>query len=165
MASCPGNDDILIATVSWDHELKVFHWNGSAFADLGTIESSTQTDEYGVVQIVYEQQSGDALIIWSSEGEMRYRVWNGISLGTQNTISGFNSDVFVLRAAADPASDTIVVAAIDKFYDITVAVWDGDAWIDSREVETLAASDNVQCFDVAWEASGEDALVVWAPWI
>jgi hypothetical protein len=164
MASCPGNDDILIATVSWDHQLKVFHWNGSAFADLGTIESSTETDEYGVVQIVYEQQSGDALVIWSSEGEMRYRVWNGISLGTQNTVSGFNEDVFVLRVAADPASDTIVVAAIDKFYDITIAVWDGDAWIDSREVETSGANYNVQCLDVAWEASGEDALVVWAPW-
>jgi hypothetical protein len=164
MASCPGNDDILIATVNWNNDLQLFRWNGSAFTDLGTIASSTQTDEYGVVQIVYEQQSGDALVIWSSEGEMRYRVWNGSTLGPENIISLFPDDVKVLRAAADPASDTIVLAAIDKFYDITVAVWDGDAWTDSREVETSGADLNVQCFDVAWEASGEDALVVWAPW-
>jgi len=165
MASCPGNDDILIATVNWNHELELFLWNGSAFSSLGTIEISTQTDEYGVVQIVYERQSGDALILWAAEGIMRYRVWNGVALGPELTVSGFIDDVYVLRAAEDPASDHIVVAAIDKFCDITVAVWDGTAWTDSREVSTAGANYTVQCLDVAWEASGEDALVVWAPWL
>jgi Tfp pilus assembly protein PilX len=68
MASCPGNNDILIATVNWNHELELFRWNGSAFSSLGTIESSTETDEYGVVQIVYERQSGDALVLWTARG-------------------------------------------------------------------------------------------------
>ena len=163
MASCPGNDDILIATVNWNNELQLFRWNGAAFTDLGVIEDSTATDKHGVAQIVYEQQSGDALILWTARGTIRYRVWNGVALGTENTVSGFNADVFVLRAAADPASDYIVVAGIDKFYDITVAVWDGDAWIDYREVETSCGSRAVQALDVAWEASGEDALVIWQP--
>ncbi|MGD8992591.1 MAG: hypothetical protein PVI00_14135, partial [Desulfobacterales bacterium] len=162
MASCPGNDDILIATVSWNNELQLFRWNGAAFTDLGVIEGSTDTDKHGIAGIVYEQQSGDALILWAARGAIRYRVWNGVALGPENTISGFG-DVFVLRAAADPASDTIVLAGVDKFYDITVAVWDGDAWIDSREVETSCGSRAVQALDVTWEASGEDALVVWQP--
>jgi PKD repeat protein len=98
------------------------------------------------------------------KGAIRYRIWDGVALGPELTVSGFNDDVFVLRAAEDPASDTIVLAAIDKFFDITVAVWDGDAWIDSREVDTAGAANTVQSLDVAWEASGEDALVVWAPW-
>ncbi len=137
MASCPGNDDILIATVSWNNELQLFRWDGTAFPDLGVLEGSTDTDKHGIAQIVYEQQSGDALILWAARGAIRYRVWNGVALGPENTVSGF-SDVFVLRAAADPASDTIVVTGVDKFYDITVAAWDGDAWIDYREVETHA---------------------------
>ncbi|MGD8262131.1 MAG: hypothetical protein PVG70_03285 [Desulfobacterales bacterium] len=164
MASCPGNDDILIATVNWNNELQLFRWNGAAFTDLGVIESSTDTDKHGIAQIVYEQQSGDALILWAARGAVRYLVWNGAALGTENTASGFINDVFVLRAAADPTSDTIVVAGIDKFYDITVAVWDGDAWIDYREVETSCANNAVQALDVAWEASGEDAVVAWSPW-
>jgi hypothetical protein len=164
MASCPGNDDILIATVNWNNDLQLFRWDGAAFTDLGVIEDSTATDKHGVAQIVYEQQSGDALIIWTARGTIRYLVWNGVALGTENTVSGFNDDVFVLRAAADPASDTIVVAGIDKFYDITVAVWDGDSWIDYREVETSCANNSAQALDVAWEASGEDAVVAWSPW-
>jgi len=165
MASCPGNNDILIATVSWNNEMELFYWNGSAFTSLGTIEGSMETDKYGIAQIVYERQSGDALLIWSAGGAMRYRVWNGSTLGPENTISLFPDDVYVLRAAEDPASDHIVVAGIDKFCDITVAVWDGTAWTDSREVSTAGANYTVQCLDVAWEASGEDALVVWAPWL
>ena len=93
---------------------------------------------------------------------MRYRVWNGVALGPEATVPGFNEDVYVLRAAADPASDYIIVAAIDDRYDINVAVWDGDNWIDSREVETSAPTYNIQCFDVAWEASGEDAVIVYS---
>lgn len=163
MASCPGNDDILIATVSSHNALQLFGWNGTAFTDLGVIEGNTATANHGVAQIVYERQSGDALILWAARGTIRYRVWNGAVLGPENTVAGFDADVFVLRAAADPAGDTIVVAGIDKFYDITVAVWDGDAWIDAREVETACGSRAVQALDVAWEASGEDALVVWQP--
>jgi hypothetical protein len=164
MASCPGSDDILIATLSWNNEMELFYWNGSAFSNLGIVESSMDSDDYGRAQIVYERQSGDALLIWYSRGDMRYRVWNGSTLGPENIISSFTSDVFFLRAASDPTSDHIVVAGIDKFYDITVAIWDGTAWTDSREVETSCANNSVQGVDVAWEATGEDALVVWAPW-
>ena len=60
MASCPGNDQILIATVNSLFDLQLFLWNGSAFTDLGIIETSTHTDQPGAVEIVYEQQSGDA---------------------------------------------------------------------------------------------------------
>jgi hypothetical protein len=164
MASCPGNDHILIAVVNSGNDLQLFQWNGVAFTDLGVIEDSTATDKHGVAQIVYEQHSGDALIIWTARGTIRYMVWDGATLGPELTVSGFNWDVFFLRAAADPASDTIVLGGINKFYDITVAVWDGTAWTDSREVWTDNANKDVQGIDVAWEASGEDALVVWAPW-
>ncbi|MGD9245284.1 MAG: hypothetical protein PVH36_10155, partial [Desulfobacterales bacterium] len=123
MASCPGSDDILIATLSWNNEMELFYWNGSAFSNLGIVESSMDSDDYGRAQIVYERQSGDALLIWYSRGDMRYRVWNGSTLGPENIISSFTSDVFFLRAASDPTSDHIVVAGIDKFYDITVAIW------------------------------------------
>jgi hypothetical protein len=164
MASCPGSNDILIATLSWNNELELFHWNGSTFSNLGIIESSMNSDDYGSAQIVYERQSGDALVIWSARGSMRYMVWNGSTLGPEQTISDFTSDVKFFRAADDPTSDHIVLAGTDKFYDITVTIWDGTAWTDSRVVETGCANDDKQGVDVAWEATGEDALIVWAPW-
>jgi K319-like protein len=164
MASCPGNDDILIATVDSNDDIRVVHWDGNAFHDQGGIVWDASTQDYGVVQIVYETQSGDALVVWGEAGvnTIRYRVWDGATVSALADVPGIDKDVHVLRVAADPTSDHIVVAGIDKFYDIHVAVWDGDAWIDSREIETLGANYSIQCFDIAWEASGEDAVVVYS---
>jgi hypothetical protein len=117
------------------------------------------------VQIVYEQQSGDALVIWTVwSATPKFRVWNGVTLGPEIIVPIFTDNVYFLRAASDPTSDTIVLGGVDKFYDFTVGIWDGTAWTDSREVWTDNASNTVQGIDFAWEASGEDALVVWASW-
>jgi Tfp pilus assembly protein PilX len=165
MASCPGNDQILIATVNSLSDLQLFLWDGSVFTDLGVIETSTMTEKHGAVEIVYERQSGDALVIWTVWGSTpKFRVWNGTALSTENVVPVFPDNVNFLRAASDPTSDHIVVAGIDKFYDIQVGIWDGTAWTDSREVWNDCANNYEQGIDVAWEATGEDALVVWAPW-
>ncbi|MGD8961132.1 MAG: hypothetical protein PVH43_01385 [Desulfobacterales bacterium] len=165
MAPCPGNDQILIATVNSLFDLQLFLWNGTAFTDLGVIETSTHNDQPGAVEIVYEQQSGDALVIWTIwSATPKFRVWNGVTLGPENIVPIFPDNIYFLRAAGDPTSDHIVVAGVDKFYDIQVGIWDGTAWPDSREVETDNANQVRQGVDVAWEATGEDALVVWTPW-
>ncbi len=165
MAPCPGNDQILIATVNSLFDLQLFLWNGSVFTDLGVIETSTHSDQPGTVEIVYEQQSGDALVIWTVwSATPKIRVWNGVTLGPENIVPIFPDNVYFLRTASDPTSDHIVVAGVDKFYDVQVGIWDGTAWPDSREVETDNANQVQQGVDVAWEASGEDALVVWVPW-
>jgi hypothetical protein len=164
MAPCPGNNHILVATVSWNNVLELFLWDGAAFSSIGTIEASMDSDDYGSARLVYERQSGDALLIWAARGAVRFRVWNGASLAPETTIGHFTADVFFLSAAPDPNSDHIIAAGIDKFYDLTVAVWDGDAWIDGREIETSTAHNNLPGVDVAWEAAGDEALVAWAPW-
>jgi len=64
MASCPGNDDILIATVDTNNNIRIVHWDGSSFNDQGEIAWDSSTIQYGVAQIVYETLSGDALIMW-----------------------------------------------------------------------------------------------------
>jgi photosystem II stability/assembly factor-like uncharacterized protein/Tfp pilus assembly protein PilX len=169
MASQPGGDEILIAVVTSNSEIQLFRWDGSAFSDLGTIETTAARNDFRVVEIVYEHQSGDAMVVWSRNADdmLKYRMWNGVALGPEGNLPDFHgNENLVIRGAADsdPASDYIVMAAIDNFYDINVAVWDGDNWIDSREIETAAATTNVQVFDVAWEAAGEDAVIAWAPW-
>lgn len=168
MASKPNSDEILIALVQFDNDLKVVQWDGSSFTDHGEIDDDMGLNEYGSAEIVYEQQSGDALILWNhrNSSQIYYRVWSGASLGPVNLLLpyDFGGDIYVIRAAADPTSDQIFVAAVDKFNDLNVAVWDGDAWIDSREISTGVLDKVDQVFDVAWEHSGEDVLVAWTPW-
>jgi hypothetical protein len=163
MAACPGNDHILIGVVNSSLALQLFRWDGTAFTDLSVLETNMAAYQYGYVQIVYEQQSGDALVIWSRWGDTAFfRVWDGAALGPELTVSGFDQDVEFLRAAPDPASDQILLAGADKFTDLWVLRWDGDSWVDAREVDTSILQNNIQTFDIAWEPTGDQALVAWS---
>ena len=165
MASNPNSDEILIAAVQVNNDLKVIQWDGTSFNDQGEIDTNMHTDDYGSAEIVYEQQSGDALILWNhfNESEIYYSVWNGASLSPVNQLPDFGGIPYVIRAAADPTSDYIFVAAVDANEDLNVAVWNGDAWIDSRELETSGYADDEQIFDIAWEHSGQEVIIAWAP--
>ena len=165
MASKPNSNEILIAIVDVANDLKVVQWDGASFVDQSEIDNDMATDEYGSAEVVYEQQSGDALVLWNhkSSSEIYYSVWDGASLSATDQLPDFGGIPYVIRAAADPTSDYIFVAAVDKSFDLNVAVWDGNAWIDSRELSTGIGDDEGQVLDVAWEASGEDVIVAWAP--
>ena len=164
MASRPGSDEILIAAVSNYRNLKILKWDGSSFTDLGVIDFFLESDRYLCVDIVYEQQSGHALILWAHNNASRiyYSVWNGTSLSGVSVLPDFGAEIHTIRAAADPTSDYVFVAAVDEYRDLNVAVWNGDAWTDSMEVETTTYADYGQIYDVAWEPSGERVLAVWS---
>ncbi|MFH1490275.1 MAG: hypothetical protein ABII06_15325 [Pseudomonadota bacterium] len=166
MASRPNSDEILIALAQFDNDLKVVQWNGSSFIDHGEIDTAMENNEVGGVEIVYEQQSGDALVLWghSDAHQVYYSVWSGASLSPVGQVPfDFGKVPKVIRAAADPNSDFIFIAALDDSEDLNVAVWNGEAWIDSRELETSCYNDSEQVFDIAWEHSGEEVVITWAP--
>ena len=83
MASQPGGDEILIAVVTSWNEIQLVQWDGSAFSDLGTIETAVAQSDFRVVEIIYEHQSGDAMVVWSRNGDsaLKYRMWNGARTG------------------------------------------------------------------------------------
>jgi hypothetical protein len=165
MASKPNSDEILIALVDGIENLKVVQWDGSSFIDHGEIEIVMSQSEYGSAEVVYEQQSGDALVLWTrkNSSEIYTSVWDGAALTPVGLAQLPNCGTipYVIRAAADPMSDYIFVAAVDKFLDLTVAVRDGNSWIDSREIETAVNFNYGQVLDVAWEHSGEEVMVAW----
>ena len=162
-ASNPKSDEILIAAVNDKNDLKLVQWDGSSFNDLGEIDDSIETKDYGSAAIVYEQQTGDGLILWNkaSANMISYRVWNGISLSPENSLPDFGGSAQVIWAAADPTSDYILVAAVDGSKDLQVAVWDGNAWVDSRVLSTNVVDKSGQVLDVAWEHTGGDVMVAW----
>lgn len=162
MASSPNSDEILIAVLDWNSDINLIRWSGASFTHLGEIETNAANNSYQVVDIAYEQ-SGEAVIVWgdSFASTPRYRTWDGATLSAEGNLPSFGSAPQFIRAEADPSSDYIFVAAVDGLSDINVAVWDGTAWIDSREVETSAQAIDRQIFDIAWENSGGHLLTAW----
>jgi hypothetical protein len=168
MASQPGGDEILIAVVSSLDDVHLVQWNGSSFNDLVTIETTNAGKGFKMVEVIYEHQSGDAMVVWTRDNDsaLKYRMWNGVELGDEYDVPDFNgveSYVILGTADSDPTSDYIFIGATNSHKDLHAAVWDGDAWIYSRRIETDLDNNLTQVFDVAWEASGEEAVIAWAP--
>jgi len=163
MASNPENDEILIAAVNGQKDLKLVRWNGSSFNDLEEIDSDLTNSNYGSAAVVYEQQSGDGMILWNNASANRiyYQVRNGVTLIEEGEIEDFTSTAQVIWAAADSTSDYILVAMVDSGNDLWVAVWDGDAWADKRELSTNVSGKVGQVLDVAWEHRGGNVMVAW----
>ena len=114
-----------------------------------------------------KHQSGDALVLCGGTDSVTSSTGFGMapqSVRQKICLDFGGSEKLFARRLIRPASDHVIAAAVDFYYDISVAVWDGDAWIDSDEIETSTAANTVQCFDVAWEAAGEDAVVIYSHW-
>jgi len=163
MAANPFTDEILIAIVDWGKRLDLFQWDGNSFTHLGTIENAVKNSTQHIVDVVYEQQSGDAMIVWGKDGSStcKFTIWDGSSLTPSADLPSFGVPAEQLLASADPTSDHIIVAAIDNGSDLNIAAWDGDAWIDARELDTSVKWKDKQDFDVEWESSGDEAVVAW----
>ena len=164
MESKPGSNEILMAVQDDASDVLLWRWNGTSFPNFKyTIETDVTDKSYQGVDIAYEQQSEEALIVWVIKGSptCKYRVWDGAILSPEGALPSFGKEAVVIQAAADPNSDQILVAASDNDADLNVALWDGAAWVDSRELETDIRKKDMHDFDIAWESSGNQAMVAW----
>ena len=166
MEGNPFSNEILVAILDDSRDITLFRWDGAGFTNLGEIETNASTDDRHQMDIVYERQSGEAMIIWGKgrKPSWKYRTWDGSTLSPEGDLptvfSGFHENI---RASADPTSDHIFVAAVGGNNDLHVAVWDGNAWVDSRsQLEVSIDHMDRLCFDVAWESSGDNVVVAWA---
>lgn len=162
----PKSDGILIGTVCSDYNLDLRYWTGSNFEYLGQFDNDVNTYGHGCLDIVHEQQSGDALVVWTHYPgpAVAYASYSGTVPLDIGLAPGFgDDDIRLVRVAADPASDHILMAAVLNNDELHAAIWDGDSWIDSSLIEAEVTHHDRQVFDVAWEAAGGQAMLVWGP--
>lgn len=166
MKSDPFSNEILIAILDNSRDITLFRWDGAGFTNFGEIETNASSDDQHQMEIIYEQQSGEAMIIWGKGGKpsWKYRTWDGSTLSPERDLpTVFSGSHENIRASADPTSDQIFVASVGGTNDMHVAVWDGTAWVDARsQLEVSIDHMDRLCFDVAWESSGNKVVVAWA---
>jgi len=162
-AQHPFQNEILIAVVDDAKRLFLYRWNGSAFSSLGTIETGVTAFEYHVADIAYEQQTGRAILAWGKDGSTtpRYRAWDGSTLSAEGSLPDFGKKARFIRLVADRKSNQILAAALDDDKDLNVALWNGTAWSDSREVENDVLNNDRQDYDLAWTWDGNKVLLGW----
>jgi len=166
MASNPLEDEMLACVThdadGTDGHISLLRWDGNAFEDLGLLTTDSSDDNYEPAAVIYEQRSGEALITYATPTSLRYRTWNGSALSSDEEVLAMDK-ARILRLAPHPTSEYVLLAAVDDHKDLHVAVWDGDAWIESAVLEDDLVEKTLRCFDVVWEFPGEEALILWSP--
>ncbi len=124
LATAPDDDGMTLLVSTGSADYAVF-WDGSAWTSSAML--STTPDNLTEVNVAYEQQSGDAIVVYGhSSDEVYYRVWDGSSLNAETAIpvpSGTSTSNNSLWSATptDGGSDRIVLGVTNGALDGWVA--------------------------------------------
>ncbi len=164
LASKPGSDEIVVMALDLGSDVTAAVWNGSSWGNTITLESTATVFDMEPMAIAYEYASGRAMVIWGdfAAHTSQYRLWNGTSWGAEGQVPSTWDNPVWIRLASDPSGNTIAMGELDWALDINVNIWDGSSWGTNSEIETKVETIVSRCFDVAFEQSGDQAVVAWA---
>jgi len=171
VAPAPGAlSEILVFGINTLKQIKGTRWNGSAWNDdFGGVkqnETGVSENYWWGVDVAYEQQSGDAVLVWNNNTDTRmlqYRVWNGTAWSSATTIADYTGgEPQNIYLAAKPGADEMVVVVNDINADDYALVWSGYAWGNALLLDSSGTAESDQtALYVAYEQQSGNAMVVY----
>ena len=155
----------ILGTLDSSNDVKVQFYNGTVWSNTVNMTLTASTSTYRAFDIAVEQQSGNVMVAYDNgtAGQLAYKIWNGTAWSGQENIStnGTGNSNWV-RLESRPNSNGIILVTLDTNSDIFARVWNGTNWDNATTLETTAETAAKGDFDVVYEQSSGDALVVWA---
>jgi type II secretory pathway pseudopilin PulG len=163
-------------------DLRILCFNGSSWSTEFSVTvggTGTNDQRFG---IAYETNSGDVLVVYSTNtsptNEMAYRTKPGSAdCGSANWSAETPIDatrtsgvVHWIRMEGNPlsSSNNIALAWADSNSDLSAMQWTGTSWgigepssALEANLERVSVSQDVQSFDIAYEAQTGNLMVVW----
>ncbi len=165
-AEAPTRDEkIVIGVDGTIGQLRGEIWDGSTWTALPFSMGFSADNTAQSFDVVYESQSGDAMVVWNNgaggTASVSYRIWDGTTWSAEQTITAPDAGVATqLRLAANPTSDEMVLIVSDDNTDEWAAVWDGSSWGNTVVLDTVTTSDRNE-ISVAFESQTGHAMVVY----
>lgn len=184
MRTSPTKTEAVVGYLNASGSLQIMCFNGTSW----TNEWSVSVGGTGTTRrfdIAYETNTGDVMVVYSrgvaGTNTLAYRTKPGSSdCGTANWVSAVNfgtsstattGTVQWVKAARDPrsSSNNLSVIWADSNSDLGVNNWSGTAWATNAvtykaleaNLERVAASQDVESFDLVYESLSGNAMVVW----
>ena len=166
MASKPGSDEIIVATLDKGLNVTAAVWDGSAWGNSINLEGAATSSTKNGIAIAYESSSGDAMVAWSdgavTKGGPQYRFWDGSAWGAEVTAPETGDEPLFLELGSDPSSDKIVMGSMCFFDNVNVNVWDGTAYGTNVEATAGAEKSHIKPADVGFESTSDEALLAYS---
>ncbi|MDO8955221.1 MAG: cadherin-like domain-containing protein [Gammaproteobacteria bacterium] len=146
-------------------------WNGSSWGNTQTLGTNT-SQQFFEINVVYEQLSGRALVVYdasaSNSSSVQYRIWSGSAWSAESTITApagvtVTSDVYSTVLASDAKSNRVAIAVQDAASEVWLSVWDGSAWGSGLLATATGSSmtDQHSGMAVAFESQSGDLLAAY----
>lgn len=186
-AICPKGERALekiVVTLSDDGYLDAYVFDGTSWNvtnDIGQVWTSAPTDGRRPYDVIYEQSSGEALLVYGTTvagggNDIAYRTWSFVSgWGSEQYYddSGHASKITVTYVvlASDKNSDKIGMTYIDSTNsDANAVIWDGSTWGNFIEITGTVAIATEECIAIESEClsgafmavAGEGQFIRWA---
>ena len=131
--------------------------------------SNTQALQNPTFDLAFEQQSGDAMVVYYESGGdcLKYRIMAAASndWGSESSCITGTDAGRMIRLAENVNSDEIWMAYETGANDVESCLWSGTSWATCtvHDTDSILAGGvkNTVVMDIAWEQSSEDALIVW----
>ncbi len=165
LESSSNRTETILAVQDANKDINVQIWNGTVWDGLTEFSSDCGVVDTRTMDIAYEQTSGDALFAFVDNNDQevpRYALWDGSSWSAEaNALSLGGDDIKWTLLEAKPNSDEIILINLDGDESIWTQVWDGSSWGNKLRLESDTDEEDYQQFDIAYEQSSGEAMVVW----
>ena len=173
LAASPNSQEMILVveTAAASNNQYAIVWNGSSWGNAQTLGSNS-SKQYFELNVAYERQSGQAMVIYDASGSnsssVQYRTWNGSTWSSEGTVAApagttGTSELYSTVIASDAGSDRIAIGAKNALNEVWFSVWDGNAWGTGVTATTsgVALTDQHATMAVAFESQSGDLLAVY----
>jgi hypothetical protein len=129
-AQSPTRNEAIVVGMDSSGVIRGEMWNGTSWSALPTnpLTSSATAGEQGFA-VAYEQQSGNAMLVWNNGSKVSYSVYNGTTWTAAKTIDVYNgASATTIHLAAQPNGNGMAMVVTDSKQDDYAMVWDGSSW-------------------------------------
>ncbi len=162
LASSPDSDEMVLIASNSNSVDYALVWDGSAWGNSVTLDNPGTGDNRTDIAVAYEQQSGDAMVVYGDNSEyMFFRKWDGSTWSVEDSLAppgGVAGNVRWATLTADPLSNHLVLGVLNSSSDIWLAVWDGVSWETSSLATNTANGTTFPGVAVAFESESGDAV-------
>ncbi len=170
----PTRNEMVAAVVNTSGLLTVYRWDGTTWT---TEWTATVGAAYDIrIAVAYEQLSGDALVIYSTNtgtsNQLAFRTWNGSAwtAATNYTTTRTTGVVHYIVAKPRPGTDEIGVAWGDAARGLSANYWNGSAFTsepaaafetDLAQINGAISNIHSPVFDIAFEEQSGRMMLGW----
>ncbi|VAV85537.1 hypothetical protein MNBD_DELTA01-331, partial [hydrothermal vent metagenome] len=172
VVEAPTRSEYMLVATHSSQPVYVQRYNGSSWSSEWNTGVSISGSTRNFFNVAYEQNSGDAIVIYeqnsSSNSTVAYRTYDGSTWSSEQfldyqTLTGYSNGV-ISRVNLYPKkySDEILLVMLDSASKVYAYVWNGTGFVNGKTITTNrnTGSTTNDVISGAWEGTSGEAMVV-----